>query len=719
MIVEKEQIASAVYYSKESRPRSTLELSLSGVETEKLAKAEARLFELLNQACHDKMDMVYMNECISLSQRKIKLGAERGGAFFAEPLIADFLFGNRDGSDLRTVQTLQEYAVLEGWTETQWKEFLSKWLAKAHHVSLLMKPSGRLSAELKEAEKQRIAAQKKKLGEEGMKRLAEKLEAAKAENNKEIPREVLERFKVPDPKSIHFISTTTARSGFARKMGKLENPVQSVIDEEASDLPLFIHFEQIDSNFVQLTLLLGTGVLPLHLRPLLSIYLENFFSSPITRDRQRIEFEQVVMELDRDTVDYRIESAESCYNPEMLRIDFTVEASKYQIAITWLRELMSAAIFDPIRIKATLARLLADIPEEKRDGNNMVYAVKYMIHTSPESIGRARSALVRALYLKRLSRLLEKSPETVIDLLADIRNHLFRHDNMRALVVGDISKMANPVGSWKTLVGGLDTSGPLEPLDDRLKRLTDAGKNPGGLAYVVPMPTVDSSYCLTVAKGPISELDSRTPALLVAISYLNAVEGPLWTSIRGTGLAYGANVGKQFHSGDVRFDVYRSPDAFKAFAAGKVAVEELVSGKTEIDTLAMEGAVSSIVLDIASKQPNMGSAAQDSFVGQVMRGLPKDYNEQALSKVRNVSIEEMKVAMRDILLPLFKPETANVIVTCAPNLQEVSNVVSIPSGKCGRTLTASPVYYDRVQEHGIRSRNQDLGLVSRRLWTQS
>ena len=672
VIVEKEQLASAVYYSKESRPRSTLELSLSGVESERLGHAEARLFELLDKACQDELDMAYMNECISLSQRKITLGAERGGAFFAEPLIADFLFGNRDGSDLKTVQTLKEYAELARWTETQWKEFLSRWLAKAHHVSLLMKPSTRLSAELKETERQRVAAQKEKLGEEGMKRLAEKLEAAKAENNKEIPREVLERFKVPDPKSIHFINTTTARSGFARKMGKLENPVQAVIDKEASDLPLFIHFEQIDSNFVHLVLLLGTGVLPLHLRPLLSVYLENFFSSPVTRGEQRIEFEQVVMELERDTVDYRIESAENLINPEMLRIDFTVKASKYQTAIAWLCELIGAAIFDPIRIKATIARLLADIPEEKRDGSSMVYAVKYMLHTSPESISRARSALVRALYLKRMSRLLETSPEVVVDLLADIRNHLFGHGNMRTLVIGDISKLADPVGSWKTLVDGLDTTGPLEPLDDRLKRLTDAGKDPGGLSYVVPMPTVDSSYCLTVAKGPTSELDSQTPALLVAISYLNAVEGPLWTSIRGTGLAYGANVAKHLHSADVGFDVYRSPDAFKAFAAGKVAVEELVNGKTEIDTLAMEGAVSSIVLDIASKQPNMGSAAVDSFVGQVIRGLPKDYNEQALSKVRDVSIEEMKIAMRDIILPLFKPETANVIVTCAPNLQEVS-----------------------------------------------
>ena len=640
-----------------------------------MAQAEARLFELLEQASRDDIDMVYMKECTLRSKRKIQFQAESGGDFFAELVIADFLFGNRNGSDLKTLQKLDEYDELERWTEVQWKDLLSTWLAKAHHVSLLMKPSARLSDNLKEAEKNRVAKQKERLGEAGMKKLADKLEAAKAENNKEIPREMLERFKVPDTSSIRFINTTTARSGHAKKMGKLDNPIQAIINKENSDIPLFIHFEQIESNFVHLVLLLGTESLPTKLRPLLSVYLENFFNSPVMRDGQRIEFEQVVMELERDTVGYRASSAERLGNPEMLRIDFQVEASKYQTAINWLRETIANAIFDPVRIKATLAKLLADIPEEKRDGSNMAYAAEVMLHTSPMSIARARSTLVRALYLKRINRLLETSPETVLAQLSDIRNHLFQYSNMRTLVIADIAKLSNPVSSWKTLVAGLDASVPLQPLDDRLARRSDAGKNPGVLSYVIPMPTVDSSYCLSVSSGPATEQDPRFPALLVAISYLNAVEGPLWTGIRGTGLAYGANFGKHVNSGHVSFDVYRSPDVFKAFAAGKTVVQDLVSGKTEVDTLAMEGAVSSIVLGMANGQPSMGTAAQDSFVKQVMRGLPKDFNEQILKNVREVDIAKMKAAMKDILLPTFEATTANVIVTCAPNLEEVSEKV--------------------------------------------
>ena len=47
-------------------------------------------------------------------------------------------------------------------------------------------------------EKARVEAQKKKLGEEGLKEKAEKLKKAQEENDKPIPDSVLERFPVPE-----------------------------------------------------------------------------------------------------------------------------------------------------------------------------------------------------------------------------------------------------------------------------------------------------------------------------------------------------------------------------------------------------------------------------------------------------------------------------------------------------------------------------------------
>ena len=342
-LVEKEQVASAVYYTQEARPDTIIQFTLSSVDTDNLAETEARFFEVLRETAEKPLDMTYMLDCVRRERRQLKFYAESSGSFFTDSIIGDFLFGKRDGSTLRSLENLREYDELEKWTENQWKAFLRKWISDAHHVSILGKPSAKMSKKLEAEEKARVAAQVARLGESGLRRLEEKLKEAKAQNDREIPRKLLEQFKVPDTSSIHFISTTTACSG---RIAKFQNSIQDIVDKDPSDFPLFIHFEHVPSNFAHITVLLGTEAIPTRLRPLLSIYLENFFSAPITRNGKRIEFEQVIMELEKDTVGYAMNAATSLGNPEILRITLQVETEKYQTAIQWIKDLLWDGIFD-------------------------------------------------------------------------------------------------------------------------------------------------------------------------------------------------------------------------------------------------------------------------------------------------------------------------------------------------------------------------------------
>ena len=672
VLVEREQVASAVYYSLEYRPATVIQFTLSSVETKALANVEARFFEVLQETAARSLDMVYMKDCIARQRRQLKFYAETSGSFFTDSIIVDFLFGNRDGSTLRDLESLKEYDILEAWDDVQWRDFLKAWISDAAHITILGQPSAKLSQQLKAEEKARVAAQKDGLGEKGLKELERRLAAAKGENDQEIPRDLLERFKIPDTKSIHFINTTSARSGHARKLGILHNPIQLLVDEDKSDLPLFIHFEHIPTSFARISLLLCTEAIPVHLRPLLSVYLENFFNSPVKRGNEVIEFEQIVMELEKDTVGYNIDSGSSVGNPELLRIHFQVETDKYNIAIRWIRELLMNGVFDVTRLKASTAKLLADIPDEKRSGGTMAYAAEVITHAATASIGRARGTLVKALYLKRVKRLLDSDPDMIVSQLEQVRNALCQFSNFRVLVIANLERLKGPVSAWELLGKDMDVQEPLRPMDDRLSRLSDAGKNLGNLAYIIPLPTIDSSFALSVAKGPESLNDPQIPALSVAISYLDAVEGPLWTAVRGTGLAYGTSFSRHVESGHISFDVYRSPDASKAFAAAKEVVESFVSRKTVIDTLALEGAISSIVLGFANGEATMVTAAQGSFIRQVVRGLPKDWNDVMLKRVRAVTVDEILNVMKDILLPAFIATTANIFVTCAPIMEEVS-----------------------------------------------
>ncbi|KAJ9248250.1 hypothetical protein DTO207G8_7552 [Paecilomyces variotii] len=670
VLVEKEQVASAVYYSTEDHPSIEIRFTLTSVATEKLAQVENRFFEVLKDAMEKELDMKYLHECIERQKRSWKFSTESSATSFAEYAISDFLFGKRDGSTMLDVASLKEYDTLEKWSENDWRNFIKKWISDAPHVSILGVPSAKLSEKLKNDEEARVAAQKEGLGQDGLKKLAEKLAKAQAENDKEIPQEMLAKFKIPPTDSIHFVETTTARAGAALKDGRPDNKIQKLVDRDGSDSPLFIHFEHIPSSFVQLSVLISAESVPVELRPLLAVYIEAFFGLPISRNGQVIDFEQVVVGLERDTVGYSMEGARSLGNSEMLRISFQVEVEKYSTAINWLKELVWDSIFDIDRLKAITSRLLADVPDAKRSGDDMLAAVHVMVHYAAESIVRAKSTLVKARYLKRIKKLLATQPELVVSRMEDIRKSLFRFENFRVLVIADIEKLANPVSSWKPFVNKLERTSSVRPVTNRRALLSEAGNNLGKLSYVVPMPTIDSSFAYATARGLDSYDHPKLPGLLVALAYMNAVEGPLWVAVRGTGLAYGTSFAYNIDTGFVHFDVYRSPNAHKAFEASKKIVGDHASGATQFDDMMLEGAISSIVVSFANEQATIASAAQGSFIRQVIRNLPSDYKENILKKVSAISTQEINEALKTIIMPLFSPETSNIVITCAPIMEK-------------------------------------------------
>lgn len=346
-MVEKERVASAVYYSVEIRPTILIQFALSSVATERLMDVEGRFFEVLKKTAANQLDMTYLRDCIARERRLIKDSAESSSTPFSEPIIYDFLFANRDGSMLKEdLENLNEFNELLSWPEDKWRQLIKLWMSDAHHATILGKPSATLSKRLKSEEKARIEDQKKRLGREGLEALEKKLAQAKAENDRDIPKELLEKFHVPSTKSIHFIGTTTARSGAAKKLGHLQNKVQKLVDSDDTESPLFIHFEHVQSNFAHVNLVISTEAVPIELRPLLSVYLENMFTSPIERNGNRIEFEQVIMELEKDTVGYAIGLGSALGNPEVLNMRISVEVEKYASAIQWLKKIIWSGIFD-------------------------------------------------------------------------------------------------------------------------------------------------------------------------------------------------------------------------------------------------------------------------------------------------------------------------------------------------------------------------------------
>ena len=301
----------------------------------------------------------------------------------------------------------------------------------------------------------------------------------------------------------------------------------------------------------------------------------------------------------------------------------------------------------------------------------MVGSVRSMVELARESIHRGADTLTKIKYLKRVEALLKEDPEGVVAQFEELRKVLCKLENFRFLVIADLNTLPKPVSAWESFIKGQKFSGTLAPIDSRLDRLSAAGKNPGGVANVVQMPTIDNSHSVHTCLGPSSFHDPNIPALLLAIAYLGATEGPLWNAVRGNGLAYGVNMVQLLNSGQIMFQVFRSPDAYKGFAAVRGVIEDLANGTTPFDTNAFEGAVSRIVVQFADKEPNMSGAGTASFVRQAVYGIPKDFNEELLRRVKAVTVEDVKKVLKDLVLKCFSPKSSNVAVVSSVVKAEV------------------------------------------------
>jgi Zn-dependent M16 (insulinase) family peptidase len=228
---------------------------------------------------------------------------------------------------------------------------------------------------LEKAEKARIANQVEKLGPEGLKEVERKLEAAKADNAKLIPTDVLTSFPVPDVKSISWIPVQSVQEpGEGRKanphFSSMNGELQRHIESDGQALPFFVEYDHVEactlslysilivyafsfsqkSDFVSIHGFFSLDKLPNHLRPYMPAYLGAFFALPVVRHNGvRLTHEDVVDQLDDCTVSYKAKLGVSGDFTNTLRVAIAVEKSEYETAIAWMRDLIYGSEFNQER----------------------------------------------------------------------------------------------------------------------------------------------------------------------------------------------------------------------------------------------------------------------------------------------------------------------------------------------------------------------------------
>jgi len=198
------------------------------------------------------------------------------------------------------------------------------------------------------------------------------------------------------------------------------------------------------------------------------------------------------------------------------------------------------------------------------------------------------------------------------------------------------------------------------------RSLTALGKEPVKKGIILSLPTIESSFGVHITRI-FQGWDHPDAAIVkLACEVLDGSESFLWKYIRGSGLAYGANLGADLENGLLSLSLYRCPNSFQAYAEAAKVVTGICDGSIPIEPTTLDAAKSSLVYSIAQSMSSPGKAASMTFVNETLRGVEPNYGRAMLEAIQPVTIEQIQNTIRKYILPLFDAKTSAAFVVSAP-----------------------------------------------------
>ncbi|GAA5830688.1 hypothetical protein JCM5353_004086 [Sporobolomyces roseus] len=603
------------------------------------------------------MKLVLKNQLIALEQTM----ESKPGVYIQTGVMQDIIYGKENGSQLKDAfSDLAMLKKLSKWTEEDWVDLMKEYLLERHFITLIGTPTPELVKEHSEKDAARLARTVRKFGPEGLARLERDLERAEKTNDHPPPPSFVEGYPVPDFKKLEWLKVDTGRSnGVGGGRGKFTGKVQRIINSDGPDLPFFVQFDHITSEFVTVSLFLHGPALPI-----LPLYLNTFFSMPINQaDGHQLSWQDVSRKLDEDLTGYS-----ATIEHEGIRITVTAIKEDYANAISWLSDVVFGTVFDVERLKNLVNKQLQVFSMLKQDGSGIADAAAAEMVYSKASLETPTNPIHQLSYYPKLKQCLDQDPQVVIKELEKMRKSLIDPRWMRFGVVGDIYEFENPSSTWLDAFEPVKAFpvGELAPVLRQRDLLTPLGSRPAKEAVIYRIDNSESSYLAARARCP----DWTHPdfaAVEVATTILSQTNGLLWQVTRTAGLCYGSSIENLPEHGTLSLKIYRAPDAIAALAAIRKVLASVIAGKTDISRTDLEAAKSQIAFATVEDQRTPDDAASSSFFNTVILSKPANFAQQLLSQIERVTVDDVHRVIDTWIAPLCDCKTSIVGGTTSPN----------------------------------------------------
>ncbi|KKA01064.1 hypothetical protein D499_0AT00130 [Hanseniaspora uvarum DSM 2768] len=675
-----EPLANDVSYETEDFLRSVVNIYYSGVPTEKLQELKTKTLELLKD---HKVDLAKIKQTLESYKLSYLSKLERNGAdVLSSSVITNFLYDKDVNSEtlIHGFKTLKDFEDAAGLTSEQWTELLNKWFVQNSPNIVLAEPSAELYEQSKIEKENRLNDRVNNFTAEYKNELAEKVRLADEINNTPVPDALLKKFNIEDPaKAIDFIQTTSVPMFDAEATGpdaESQEVKQLVELQKNTNIPFSVHLEQFDSNFVEINLMISSDVVKEEDNlPLFWLFCDAF-TMPMNSQNGIIDYQTVVSSLKDDTLTFGIQRhVVSKYYPDTIKFKVKCTAENYSKGVEWIKKAIYDSIFDEQRINVLLDNFLSSIVESHRDGFNMLKCYMKDIFYNKRSLEKSANILSNEELLNSIKVEIEdgKFKQTVLPKLEEFRNDIIKGlDQSHVLVLGDIKKIGhdNFYRAWEK---NFKVDSPLKKFPefpDVKKHFTDVRKSFGQKSFILTTPGSDSSYLSLHANCTIGYDHPDYHIVKLLLGYLQATEGPFWTSIRGLGLAYGAWAYNYVDIHDVTFLVYRAADLIKSYEAAEKIMNDLASEEVKFDENLITGAIALYLKEVAESNNSFVNSGYAKYVKTY--GLMKDptFAEKLTEKLINVESKDLIRCVKTYLLPMFDKETGCPFIACHPTKKD-------------------------------------------------
>ncbi|KAF7584021.1 Peptidase M16 inactive domain family protein [Clavispora lusitaniae] len=714
-------MATEIDYGTDDFIRTGLNFTVSGVPTDRLKEVDAKIKEMIEQSTKEEsFDLQYMQQIVRQQMLKFVANTERSSTTFSNVAISEFIYGKKDGTDLeKWTKDLHEFEVLSTWSAKEWCDIIKKYFVDNKCASILGVPSSALNKSTKKENKQRIKDIREKYGEEGLAKLDQELKKAQEKNDLPIPDEVLTQFGKPDPSKIEFIYTKSYRAGANKTDASIytdDDEFATLIKkDEPEDMPLFLHFEEFKSRFVTVHIIMPTTNVPESLLCYFSL-IEEIFSLSIKKPDAYIPYEKVISDINNDLIEFQFDNGLENQFVELASVKIKFEANKYERAIQWLIDVLKYSVFEESRLRVMVEKIINSLPDKKRSSELMMYSSQHRTIYNTASLRKSQDSIYTEKFYRSLLEKLDNGKFSEIEAdLETFKSKLFNVANMNAFVVGGCKDLEKPVSSWAKFAQEFsDTKEKfdqftLEKLPRAFQFKTEEGQKCSGNAHLVTTSASETTHLVSLTTIPTDYLDEDIFKIALASEFLGGVEGPFWRGIRGTGLAYGANIRSLVEAGYLSFTIYRGADAQQAWLTGKKIISDYTSGVLKIDHISIENSIAAIVNELANAESNAYDASINKMVDNLFKKRGASYLKHFLARLNSYTAEDLVYIMKKYFLPLFEPSTS-LLFCCLPTgtVDEFSEFM----GKVGYNVSVEEIASTQVDGHSEDSHSCGSGCGS-------